>query len=131
MTNVELRKPYKISDLIELVTKDYWAVNQDGINSNHQCPDTGIYDLNIYTNNFEDLIVEDLICYLEEPPEITDEDEEVFPEFVVKEGLTLLYSGENFESVIEVAFDQKHQPSMQEFVDSLNHYREYDSYLDF
>ena len=131
MTKAELRKPYKISDLIELVTKDYWAVNQDGINSNHQCPDTGIYDLYIYTNNFEELIVEDLICYLEEPPEITDEDEEVFPEFVIKEGLTFLYSGENFESVIEVAFDQKHQPSMQEFIDSLNHYREYDSYLDF
>lgn len=130
MTKAELRKPYKISDLIELVTKDYWAVNQDGMNSKHQCPDTGLYDLYIYTNNFEELIVEDLICYLEEPPEITDEDEEVFPEFVVKEGLTLLYSGENFESVIEVAFDQKHQPSMREFVDSLNYYREYDSYLD-
>ena len=49
----------------------------------------------------------------------------------MNEGLVLLYSGEDFESVIEVAFDQKHQPSMQEFVDSLNHYREYDSYLDF
>jgi hypothetical protein len=72
-----------------------------------------------------------MICYLEEPPEITDEDAEVFPEFVVKEGLVLLYSGENFESVIEVAFDQKQQLSMQEFVDSLNYYREYDAYLNF
>lgn len=42
---------------------------------------------------------EDLICYLEDYPEITDEDEEIFPEFVVKEGLVFLYSGENFESV--------------------------------
>ena len=72
-----------------------------------------------------------MICYLEEPPEVTDEDEEVFPEFVVNEGLVLLYSGEDFESVIEVAFDQKKQPSVQEFIDSLNYYREYDGYLDF
>lgn len=129
MTKAELRKPYKISDLIEMVTKDYWAVNKDGGNAEHQCPDTGIYDLYIYTKKFEEIVFEDLICYLEEPPEVTDE--KVFPEFVVNEGLVLLYSGEDFESVIEVAFDQKKQPSVQEFIDSLNYYREYDAYLDF
>ena len=129
MTKAELRKPYKISDLIEMVTKDYWAVNKDGGNAEHQCPDTGIYDLYICTKKFEEIVFEDLICYLEEPPEVTDE--EVFPEFVVNEGLVLLYSGEDFESVIEVAFDQKKQPSVQEFIDSLNYYREYDAYLDF
>ena len=131
MTKAELRKPYKISDLIEMVTKDYWIVNKGGSNAEHQCPDTGIYDLYIYTKKFEENVFEDLICYLEEPPEVTDEDEEVFPEFVVNEGLALLYSGEDFESVIEVAFDQKKQPSMQELVNSLNYYREYDAYLDF
>ncbi len=114
-----------------MVTKDYWAVNKDGGNAEHQCPDTGIYDLYIYTKKFEEIVFEDLICYLEEPPEVTDEDEEVFPEFVVNEGFVLLYSGEDFESVIEVAFDQKKQPSVQEFIDSLNYYREYDAYLDF
>ena len=129
MIQAEVRKPYKMSSLIEMVTKDYWEVNKDGVNSNHQCPDTGIYDLYIYTKKFEEIVFEDLICYLEEPPEVTDE--EVFPEFVVNEGLVLLYSGEDFESVIEVAFDQKKQPSVQEFIDSLNYYREYDAYLDF
>ena len=57
------------------------------------------YDLQLYTQKFEEEIYEDLICYLEDYPEITDEDEEIFPEFVVKEGLVFLYSGENFESV--------------------------------
>ena len=75
--------------------------------------------------------LEDLICYLEEPPEVTEEDEEIFPEFVVKEGLKFLYSGENFESVIEVAFDQKPRPSVKEFIDSLNYYRQYDAFLEF
>lgn len=68
---------------------------------------------------------------MEEPPEVTEEDEEIFPEFVVEEGLVFLYSGENFESVIEVVFNQKHQPSMKEFIDSLNYYRDNDSFLEF
>ena len=130
MNKVELRKPYKISELIEIVTKDYWAINTGGMSSIHLCPDTGLYDLDIYTNKFEELVFEDLICYLEEPAEVTDEYEEIFPDFVVKKGLAFLYSGEDFESVMEEAFDQKLQPSMNEFIDSLNYYREYDSYLD-
>ena len=131
MVQAEVRKPYKMSSLIEMVTKDYWEVNKDGVNSNHQCPDTGIYDLYIYTGQFQDAVFEDLICYLEEPPEVTEEDEEIFPELVVEEGLVFLYSGENFESVIEVAFNQKRQPSMKEFIDSLNYYRDNDSFLEF
>ena len=131
MVQAEVRKPYKMSSLIEMVTKDYWEVNKDGVNSNHQCPYTGIYDLYIYTGQFQDAGFEDLICYLEEPPEVTEEDEEIFPEFVVEEGLVFLYSGENFESVIEVAFNQKRQPSMKEFIDSLNYYRDNDSFLEF
>ena len=35
------------------------------------------------------------------------------------------------EMVIEVAFDQKRQPSMKEFVHSLNYYRTHDAFLDF
>ena len=42
----------------------------------------------------------------------------------------MLYSGENFEAVISGAFDQKLNPSMKEFIDSLNYYRDNDSYLD-
>ena len=127
---VELRKPYKISELIEIATKDYWVVNERDVDSDHLCPDTGIYDLQLYTQKFEEEIYEDLICYLEDYPEITDEDEEIFPEFVVKEGLVFLYSGENFESVITGAFNHKLDPSMKEFIDLLNYYRDNDSYLD-
>ena len=57
MTQAELRRPYKISDLIEMAAKDYWAVNKDGGNAEHQCPDTGIYDLYIYTENFQELFL--------------------------------------------------------------------------
>ncbi len=63
---VELRKPYKISELIEIATKDYWVVNERDVDSDHLCPDTGIYDLQLYTQKFEEEIYEDLICYLED-----------------------------------------------------------------
>ena len=117
MGKVEWRKPYKISELIEIVTKDYWVLNEPDIHGKHLCPDTGIFDLQLYTRKFEEEIYEDLVCYLEDYPEITDDDEEVFPEFVAEEGLVLLYSGENFEAVISGAFDQKLNPSMKEFID--------------
>ena len=31
MGKVEWRKPYKISELIEIVTKDYWVLNEPDI----------------------------------------------------------------------------------------------------
>ena len=130
MGKVEWRKPYKISELIEIVTKDYWVLNEPDIHGKHLCPDTGIFDLQLYTRKFEEEIYEDLVCYLEDYPEITDDDEEVFPEFVAEDVEVLLYSGENFEAVISGAFDQKLNPSMKEFIDSLNYYRDNDSYLD-
>jgi len=130
MSKVELRRPYKLSELIEIASKDFWAVNPGGMDSKCLCPDTGLYDLDLYTNKFEELLFADLICFLEEPSEVTDEDEEIFPDFVLQEGLVPLYAGDMFESVIEAAFYQKLQPSMKEFIDSLNYYREYDSFLD-
>ncbi len=67
---------------------------------------------------------------MEEPPDITDEDEEIFPEFVMKKGLSFLYSGENFETVIDLAFYQKQKPSVGELINALNYYRIYDAFLD-
>ena len=72
MGKVEWRKPYKISELIEIVTKDYWVLNEPDIHGKHLCPDTGIFDLQLYTRKFEEEIYEDLVCYLEDYPEITD-----------------------------------------------------------
>ena len=74
MGKVEWRKPYKISELIEIVTKDYWVLNEPDIHGKHLCPDTGIFDLQLYTRKFEEEIYEDLVCYLEDYPEITDDD---------------------------------------------------------
>lgn len=103
MNKVKLREPYKISELIEIVTKDYGENNVSASDGEHSCPDTVLYDLYIYTNKYEEAVFADLVCFLEQPPDVNDEDEEIFPDFVAEKGLVFLYSGEDFESVIEVA----------------------------
>lgn len=107
MNKVKQREPYKISELIEIVTKDYWVINNSVSNSKNYCPDTCLYDFDIYTHKYEKSVFADLVCYLEQPPDFNERDEEIIPDFVVEEGLVLLYSGENFETVIECAFNQK------------------------
>lgn len=129
MNKIKPREPYRISELIEIVTKDYWVINNS--NSKHCCPNTGLYDLDIYTCKYEESVYADLVCYLEQPPDFDERDWEIFLDFVTEEGLVFLYLGENFETVIECAFNQKKQPSMEEFIDALNYYRDHDSFLDF
>lgn len=61
---------------------------------------------------------------------MNDEDEEIFPDFVVKEILKLFYLGEHFEDVIHNVLFQRNKPSMEEFIKGLNYYREHDSFID-
>lgn len=128
MEKIKLREEYTIRQLIEMLTKDYWVINHS--NPKPCCPDIGLFDFYIYAYPYEGPIYEDLVCYVEEPPQITDEDKEIFPDFVMEKGLSFLYSGENFETVIEVVFDQKPEPSAEEWMDSLNYYRIYDAFLE-
>ena len=130
MDIVKLRKPYKMSELIELATKDFWEINTSTKERQGLCPDI-FYNMDVYTFPYKDdfSITADLICFIEEPTYVTDEDEEIFSDFVIENNLEFLYSGENFVSVIQVAFSQKRYPSMEEFLDSLNFYREHDAFL--
>jgi hypothetical protein len=95
----------------------------------HICPETGIYDLYLYTYKYEDPISANMICLLEETLEINYEDRELSPDFIVKNKLSFLYSGENFEAVTSSAYSYKKHPSMNEIISGLNHYREYDDFL--
>lgn len=128
MEKIKLQQKYIISDLIEMLVKDYWSINDSG--SKHFCRDIGLSDLYIYSCKYEEAIHENLVCYVEEPPEVTEEDNEIFPDFVINKGLSFLYSGDDFQTVIEVVFDQKRTPTLEDFINSLNHYRIYDAFLE-
>jgi hypothetical protein len=74
-----------------------------------------------------------MICYADGGVDINDDDEEVYPDFIVKNGFEHFCSGELFEDVIYQAVQQKGEknltPTMSELVAALDYYIKHDTYL--
>jgi hypothetical protein len=68
--------------------------------------------------------------YLDDPVFVNDDDEEVFPKFVVDNGLDLIYSSERFQDVVDLAYRQKPSASVDEIIAALNYYDDNDDFLD-
>ena len=62
--------------------------------------------------------------------EVNDQDEEVHPAAVRRLNLQFAYSGELFQDVIDLAISQKPQATDSEIIQALNHYSEFDDFLD-
>ncbi len=89
MEKLEFKKAYTLSHLIGVVKK---RIKENGLTDNNFCLYSSEVDENITDIN--------CTCYLESYPIISDEDEEVYPDFVVEKSLELLYDGRQFEDVI-------------------------------
>jgi len=119
MENIEFRKPYNLSQIIYVISKD---IEKNGFKNTNFC---------LYTNEDEEIASSDLICYLDLNPSITDDDEEVYPDFVINESLEFFYDGQQFEDVLMNVLHQKKQASIDDFILGLNYYMEHDTFLDF
>ena len=108
---------------IDVILKELTISEETFVNIKKICVEKGVEKANMM------FYYMDPICYLEHYPDVNDDDEEIYPDFVTKEGLRLFYSGEHFEGVIHNALFQKNQPSVDEFIAGLNYYRDYDSFL--
>lgn len=62
--------------------------------------------------------------------QVDDNDEETYPKEVSDRGYAFLYSGENFQAVVDLAFKQKPSATIEEVIDCLNHYSDCDDFLD-
>lgn len=124
MNKIKMNEPYKLSELVSELAN---MITAKGLDENLDYENT---DFCLYTKGYKDFASADTICYLENYPDVNDEDEEIFPDFVVKENLKLFYSGEDFEDVVHNILFQRDQPTMEEFINGLNYYREHDSFLD-
>ena len=62
--------------------------------------------------------------------EVNDQDEEIHPAAVRRLNLQFAYSGELFQDVIDLAISQKPQATDSEILQALNHYSEFDDFLD-
>lgn len=124
MINLKKRELYRLGELIITISN---AIIKNGID---KLLDYNDMDFCIYTEGYIEYASVDSVCYLDDYPDINDEGEEEYPDFVIRQELELFYSGEQFEDVIGNILHQKSNASINEFIAGLNHYREYDDFLE-
>ncbi|BFT80261.1 hypothetical protein GXP72_05640 [Enterobacter sp. SES19] len=85
-------------------------------------------DFCVYTKEYEAFAKEELVCYLDNYPVISDNDEEVYPDFVVDNSLELFFYGDQFIDVLHNISIQREKPSVADFISGLNFYLENDNF---
>lgn len=113
MNALKVKEPILIGALIET------------IRLGHEFDD----DLCLYSSGADDRIRGDLVCYLDDYPDVVN-DEDQYSVFVTANNLHLLYYGEQFKDVMLNALTQKAQASIDEIIEALNYYMENDDFLD-
>lgn len=73
----------------------------------------------------------DTICYIDDYPEITDLDEEIYSEFVESHRLELLFRDELIQDVIDNALYQKPSVMDEEMMKAILYYNNYDTFMTF
>ncbi|WXT26502.1 hypothetical protein WI225_15460 [Salmonella enterica subsp. enterica serovar Infantis] len=112
MNQLEYRKAYNLDELISKIMSGYKKDN-----------------FCLYTKEYESSARADFICYLEMYPVISDDDDEVYPEFVINNSLELFFYGDQFLDVLRNISTQKENPSMEDFIAGLNFYLENDNFI--
>ena len=120
MKVLELRKSYQLQSIIEIVSK-YIRENNNFTNDNY-C---------LYTETDVDFGVLELVCYIEEGATITDNDEEIYPDFVQQKSLNFFYDGNQFEDVLLNVQHQKSDATIDDYILALDYYAKYDTFKDF
>ena len=112
---------YYIEEFIDFVKS-----KKDRLKSYDRC---FMYD--IYTENkTPQKIHSKMKVYVGETPTFDEDDNEVYPEDVRELGLTFLYSCDNFQDVVDLAYKQKPNATFEEVIRCLNHYSDFDDFLD-
>ena len=114
-------KTYQIDDFISLVKeKRDRAV---GYNRAY------LYD--VYSPDFNgDAFQKGQAIYVGDTVQADDDGNETYPDDVQKLGYVFLYSCENFQAVVDLAYKQKPAASTEEVIRCLNHYAQHDDFLD-
>ncbi|MBQ7955903.1 MAG: hypothetical protein IJ282_09140 [Lachnospiraceae bacterium] len=122
MNELEKQVEYRLSEVIKIFSN---RIIENGV-------DNFLDDVDfcIYTTDFVDVASGDTICYLDDYPEVDENDEEIYTDFVTERKLVMFYSGEQFEDVIGHMLSQKMDASIEDFIAGINYYREHDDFLD-
>ncbi|MDN7877702.1 DUF7716 domain-containing protein [Burkholderia aenigmatica] len=68
--------------------------------------------------------------YIGDTVQVDDEDREIYPERVAELGYVFQYSCEHFQDVVDLAYRQKPDASIEDVVRCLNHFDRHDDFLD-
>lgn len=113
---MKLREPYKFSEILEFI------ITQLDSETSY-CIYSSIYD----SKNCN----LDTICYLDEYPEITDDDKEIYPAFAANNSLELLFRDELVQDVVLSVLEQKSSATKNEILMAIQYYDENDDFMDF
>ncbi|ADU69799.1 hypothetical protein [Pantoea sp. At-9b] len=113
MKELEYKKPYDLNSLIIAI-----AINN--YKKDNFC---------VYTKDYTEKATAELICYLDKYPVIDDNDEEIFPDYVLDNDLELFFYGEQFEDVLRNILSQKSNPVIDDFIAGLNYYLKNDAFI--
>lgn len=122
---LEINKSYSITALIELVKNKLDREFDDNGKEKYN-PENAYY---VYISK-DAVLNENSVLYVGKPVEIDDDDNEIYPPEVSRNNLEMCYSDENFQDVIDLAYSQKSDASIEEFVKCLNYYMNNDDFLD-
>lgn len=88
-----------------------------------------MYNYALYAVEAE--VTSDLEIYVGDPVEVTDSDEEIYPEYAVTHDMWYFCSDENIQDVVDLAHSQKQDISIVELITALGYYLEHDDFMDF
>lgn len=72
----------------------------------------------------------DTMCYIDEHPDITDDDEEILPQFILEKNCEFAYRDEMLQDIIASALGRKKDISVEELMDAIDYYDSYDTFME-
>ncbi|WP_144630609.1 hypothetical protein [Bordetella genomosp. 13] len=84
----------------------------------------------VYAHSGAESAYSGMLLFAGQTRDLDEEGNAVLPEIVTLAGLAHFYSADQFQDVVDLAFNQKPDASMQEVINCLNHYAEKDDFLD-
>ena len=112
-------KETNLSDIINYISEIYKTKGEDAIyRDNGWC---------VYSS--ENVISAETKCYVDEYPEFDEDDNEIYSDFVKNNNLELLFRDEMIQDVIIASLHQKSDATIEEIINALLYYEEYDTFL--
>lgn len=89
------------------------------------------FDYCVYGKGSSDDATLETVCVIDYYPEITDDDEELFPAHIVDQSLDFWFRDELLEDVVFNALKQKSSASAEEILQAIKYYNHHDSFYNF